>query len=71
MLMESFKQDFVDTVSCGQQKPPKHLLLPYAVKTLTGNVELIRILNRLEHGISYIQIAENDTALCLQNLQVT
>ena len=53
---------------CGQHKPPKHILLPYAVKTLTGNVELIRTLNKFGHGVSYSQLEENDTALCLQKL---
>ena len=52
----------------GQHKPPKHLLLPYAVKTLTGNTELIKTLNKLGHGISYSQLEENETALCLQKL---
>ena len=44
-------------------KPPKQVLLSYGVKTLTGNVELIQILNRLGHGVSYSQLEENDTAL--------
>ena len=56
MRMQSFGQDFIWAVSCAQQKPPKHLLLQYAVKTITGNVELIRIFNRLGHGISYTEI---------------
>ena len=55
-------------VTCGQHKPPKHILLPHAVKTLTGNVELIRTLNKFGHGVSYFQLEENDTALCLQKL---
>lgn len=32
---------------------PKQALLPFAIKSLTGNVELIKILNRLGHGVSY------------------
>lgn len=68
MLMESFSQDVVYAVTCGIQKPPKHIQLPYMIKTLTGNTELIRTLNRLGHGISYSQLEENDTALCLQKL---
>ncbi len=52
----------------GQYKPPKHLLLPNAVKTLTGYVEVIHTLNKLGHGISYSQLEENDTALCLQKM---
>lgn len=55
-------------VTRGQHKPPKHLLLPYLVKTLTGNVEIIQTLNKLGHGVSYSQLEENDTALCLQKL---
>jgi len=63
MLMQSFSQNFMYAVSCGQQKPPKHLLLSYTVKTLTGNVELIRILNHLGHDILYTHIKEHDTVL--------
>jgi hypothetical protein len=55
-------------VTCGQHKPPKHILLPYAVKTLTGNIEIIQTLNKFGHGMSYSQLEENDTALCLQKL---
>ena len=66
--VESIGQDIVYSVTLGSKKPPKHILLPFAVKSLTGNVELIRILNRLGHGISYSQLAEIDTALCLNKL---
>ena len=59
------------TVSGGQQKPPKHILLPYAVKSLTNNVELIQMINRCGHGIAYSQIEELNTALCLQKLAST
>ena len=44
----------------------KHILLPCGVKSLTGNVELIKVLNRLGHSISYSKLEELDTALCLQ-----
>ena len=64
-LVQSFSQDITYAVTRGQHKPPKHLLLPYAVKMLTGNVEIIRTLNNLGHGVSYSQLEENDTALCL------
>lgn len=52
-------------------KPPKHILLPHAVKSLTGNVELINTLNRLGHSVSYSKVEEIDTALCLQKLSAT
>ncbi len=67
-LVQSFSQDMIYAVSHGQHKPPKHLLFPYAVKTLTGNIEIIRLLNKFGHGVSYSQLEENDTALCLQKL---
>lgn len=61
-LTQSFSQDLIYAVTCGHQKPPKHVLITYAVKTLTGNIEIIKALNRLGHGISY-SLEENDTAL--------
>jgi len=70
-LVDSFSQDVIYAVTCGQQKPPKHYLLAYGIKTLTGNVELIRMVNKLGHGVSYDTLEENDTALCLQKLAVS
>ena len=67
-LIQSFGQGLIYAVTYGQHKPPKHVLLPYAVKTLTGNTEIIKILNKSGHGMSYTQLEENDTALCLQKL---
>ena len=70
-LITSFGQDLVFGASGGRQRPPKHILLPYAVKSLTNNVELIQILNRCGHGIAYSQLEEIKTALCLQKLAAT
>ena len=67
-LIKSFAQDFMFGVSRGKIKPPKQILLPYAVKTLTNNVELIQMLNRCGHGIAYFQLEEINTALCLQKM---
>ena len=52
-LMKSFAQDLVFGVTRGRIKPPKQILLSYAVKTLTNNVELVSILNRYGHRISF------------------
>ena len=52
----------------GRFKPAKHILLPSAVKSLTGKVELIQLLNRLGHGIVYSQLEELNSSLCLQKL---
>ena len=48
----SLGSDLVFAVTGRQTKPPKHIMLPFAVKSLTGNTELIRTLNRLGHGVS-------------------
>lgn len=69
-LINSFAQNIIYAVSKGQQKPPKQILLPYAVKTFTNNVELIQMINRCGHGIAYSQI-EMNTALCLQKMAST
>ena len=69
--MKSFAQDLVFGVTRGRIKPPKQILLSYAVKTLTNNVELVSILNRYGHGISYSQLEEINTALCMQKMATT
>ena len=58
-------------VTGGRKKPPKRILLPYAVNTLTNNVELIQILNQHGHGVAYSLIEELNTALCLQKKAMT
>jgi len=50
------------------KKAPKHILLSYGVKTLTENVELIQMLNRLGHSVSYRHLEKTYTALCLQKV---
>ena len=67
-LVNSYGEDLIYGVSGGKQKPPKHILLPYAVKSLTNNVELIQILNRCGHGIAYSQVEKINTVLCHQKL---
>jgi len=56
-------------VSGGSCTTAKHILLPWAVKTLTGNVEVIKLLNRLRHGVSYSKLEEIETALCFKKIQ--
>jgi len=55
-------------VTNAQVVTPKHVLLAYVVKTLTGNVEVIRTLNRLGHCCSYTRLEEIDTALCVEKV---
>ena len=70
-LVNSFGQDIIYGVTGGRQKPPKQILLPYAVKSLTNKVELIQRVNRCGHGIAHSQIEEINTALCLQKMALT
>lgn len=70
-LVNSFGQDIIYGVTEERQKPPKQILLPYAVKSLTKNVELIQMLNQCGHGIACSQIEEINTALCLQKMALT
>ena len=70
-FMKSFAQDLMFGVSRGKIKPPQQILLPYAVKTLTNDVELIQMLNCCGHGIAYSQLEEINPALCLQKMAST
>ena len=62
-LVLSLAQDLIHCVSRGRIKTPKHVTLPLTVKSLTGNAELVTILNRFDHALSYSQIEELETAL--------
>ena len=42
-------------------KTPKGVLLPSVIKTLTNNTEIINIIKRLGHGISYSILSEMHT----------
>ena len=60
-LKYSFAQDLIYSVTNGRVKTPKSILLPTMVKTLTNNTELIKILNKLGHGVSYSVLMELQT----------
>ena len=69
--MKSFAQDLMFGVSRGKIKLSQQIPLPYAVKTLTDNVELVEMLNRCGHGIAYSQLKEINTELCLKKMTST
>ena len=69
--MKSYAQDLIFGVRRGKIKPSKQIPLPFAVKTLTDNVELIQMLNSCGHGIAYSQLEEINTALCLKKMTST
>ena len=62
-LALSLSQELKDSATRGRIKTPKHVVLTMTVNSLTGNVELITILNRFGHGLSYSQTEEVETAL--------
>ena len=43
----------------------KYILFPFGVKSLTGNVEILHMLNNLSYCVSYPQMEEIDTAPCV------
>lgn len=68
-VVNSVGQDIVYCVSSGRKILPKHILLPFVIKSLTGNVELITILNRLGHCTSCSMSEQIETALCMQKVE--
>lgn len=68
-IIFSISQDLIHCASHGRIKTPKHVTLPIAVKSLTGSAEVITLLNRLGHGLSYSQVEEIETALAEQEAQ--
>ena len=68
-LVLSLAQDLLYNVSKGRMKTPKHVALPIAVKNLTGSKEVITLLNRYGHGISYDQVLEIETALAESHME--
>ena len=60
-LRHSIAQDIACIVSNGKVKTPKSLLLPSIIKQLTNNTEIINIVHRLGHSISYSVLNEMHT----------
>ena len=65
-LKFSIAQDIIYNTSGGRIRTPKSILLPSIVKTLTNNTEVIHILNRLGHGLSYSLLMESQTGNAYQ-----
>ena len=47
------------------------MLLPFAVKTLTNDVELIRMLTKVGVRSRFLKLKKLNAALCLQKLALT
>ena len=68
-LKNSVAQDIIYNVSAGRIRTVKSVLLPTVVKALTNNKELIHILNRFGHGISYTSLIEAQTENAYQLIE--
>ena len=67
-LVWSYGQDFYSRSYSCKSKTLKHILLPYAVKTLTGNVKLVTYLNHLGNGLTYLRIEEINASIALMKI---
>ena len=66
----SIGQDIIYAAHTGRVKTPKHIAFPMAVWHTTGSAQLVTLLNKFGHGISYSQLEELDTSLAEQMLHV-
>ena len=64
-LRNSFGQDLVYAVSNGATKTPKSVLFPSMIKSLCNNTEILKLINKYGHGISYNLIEEIETEYAL------
>ena len=60
-LKLSFTQNIVYAVTNGRIKTPKNILHPTLIKSLTNNTEIINVINKLGHGVSYTFLMEAHT----------
>ena len=66
----SIVQDIIYSASNGRLLTPKSVLLPAVVKSLCNNTEVLRMLNKLGHGISYDSVQEIETEHALDVINV-
>lgn len=65
-LKESFAQDIVFSVTNGVVKTPKSVLFPSVVKALCNNTEIVKLINKYGHGVSYDLVEEIETEYALE-----
>ena len=58
---KSISEDVAFAATSGLIKPQKHLMLGFALRSLTGSRQIVEIMNRLGHCISYHTIEEIET----------
>ena len=65
----SIAQDLLFVASNGGKRTPKHVSLPMTIKSLTGLAELITVLNRLGHEMSYTKVEEEKTGMAERQIR--
>lgn len=68
-LIKSYAQDIIYSVSNGKCKTPKSILLPSCVKSLTNSTEVINILCKYGHGVSYTLLEELETEYAISLIE--
>ena len=69
--INSVGQNILHTVSNGCFLTTKCVLLPFTVKSVTGNAELVKIMNSLGHGVSYSKVLEIETTVSNRKLSIS
>ena len=59
-------QETVFSATTGRKRPKKHLQFELAIKSLTGNRQIMELLNRLGHCISYHVVTEIKTEMIFE-----
>ena len=62
-VASSVAQDICYSLSNGRWKQPKHIALAMTVRHLTGNAELISIMNHLGHCLSHVSVLKIENAI--------
>ena len=57
-IISSLSRNLFYAVHQGKKLTPKSILLPFLIKSLTNNTELITTISRLGHGVSYTKLGE-------------
>ena len=68
-LRSSYAQDVIYGVSKGKCKTPKSTLLPSCIKSLTNSAEVIEILCKYGHGLSYTLLKEPETEYAISLIE--
>ena len=67
----SIGQDLLYNVSRGRTKNPKHVSLAMTVKNLTGSSQVVSLLNRFGHTVSYNELLHIESEIASKEISRT